>query len=111
MKEDPAVYVAHLLFSRVGMRNIEIVNARTHWISDGSIGIINRPEENFFPKGCEGWVPIAPDVLARNKAVRIADKRRVSCAWTQSDGEAQSRLSTSLEMDQRVDQGPGENQL
>jgi hypothetical protein len=62
--EDPAVYVAHLLFSRLGLRNIEIVNARTHWISDGSIGIINRAEENFFPKGCEGWVPIAPDVLA-----------------------------------------------
>jgi len=61
---DPAVYVAHLLFSRLGLRNIEIVNARTHWISDGSIGIINRPEENFFPKGCEGWVPIAADVLA-----------------------------------------------
>ena len=62
--EDPAVYVAHLLFSRLGLRNIEIINARTHWISDGSIGIINRPEENFFPKGCEGWVPIARDVLA-----------------------------------------------
>jgi hypothetical protein len=62
-RKDPGVYVAHLLFSRVGLRNIEIVNARTHWISDGSIGIINRPEEDFFPKGCEGWVPIAPDVL------------------------------------------------
>ena len=62
--EDPAVYVAHLLFSRLGLRNIEIVNARTHWISDGSIGIINRSEENFFPKGCEGWVPVARDVLA-----------------------------------------------
>ena len=46
--EDPAVYVAHLLFSRLGLRNIEIVNARTHWISDGSIGIINRAAENFF---------------------------------------------------------------
>jgi hypothetical protein len=63
-REDPAVYVAHLLFSRLGLRNIEIVAARTHWVSDGNIGIINRPEENFFPKGCEGWVPIAPDVLA-----------------------------------------------
>jgi Phage integrase family. len=62
-ESDPGTYVAHLLFSRVGLRNIEIVNARTHWISDGSIGIVNRPEEDFFPKGCEGWVPIAPDVL------------------------------------------------
>jgi integrase len=60
---DPGAYVAHLLFSRLGLRNIEIVNARTHWINDGSIGIINRPEEDFFPKGCEGWVPMAPDVL------------------------------------------------
>src|SRR5262249_30835225 len=53
---DPGAYVAHLLFSRLGLRNIEIVNARVHWISDGSIGIVDRPEEDFFPKGCEGWV-------------------------------------------------------
>jgi hypothetical protein len=63
-ESDPGAYVAHLLFSRLGLRNIEIVNARTHWIRGGSIGIIDRPEENFFPKGCEGWVPVAPDVLA-----------------------------------------------
>jgi hypothetical protein len=62
-EKDPAVYVAHLLFSRLGLRNIEIVNARVHWIVDGRIGIINRAEEDFFPKGTEGWVPIAPDVL------------------------------------------------
>jgi hypothetical protein len=62
-ENDPGAYVAHLLFSRVGLRNIEIVNARVHWISDGSIGIVNRPEEDFFSKGSEGWVPIAPDVL------------------------------------------------
>src|SRR5438094_7353627 len=62
-ESDPGAYVAHVLFSRVGLRNIEIVNARVHWISDGSIGIVNRPEEDFFSKGCEGWVPIAPDVL------------------------------------------------
>jgi Phage integrase family. len=62
-KSDPGAYVAHLLFSRLGMRNIEIVNARVHWISDGSIGIVDRPEEDFFSKGCEGWVPMAPDVL------------------------------------------------
>src|SRR5205814_10084074 len=62
-KTDPGAYVAHLLFSHVGLRNIEIVNARVHWISEGSIGIVNRPEEDFFSKGCEGWVPMAPDVL------------------------------------------------
>jgi integrase len=60
---DPGAYVAHLLFSRLGLRNIEIVNARVHWINDSSVGIINRPEEDFFPKGCEGWVPVASDVL------------------------------------------------
>jgi integrase len=62
-ESDPGAYVAHLLFSRIGLRNIEIVNARVHWISDGSIGIVNRPEEDFFSKSCEGWVPVAPDVL------------------------------------------------
>lgn len=66
-EEDPAVYVAHLLFSRLGMRNIEIVSACWHWIVEGSIGIINRPEENFFPKGTQGWVPLATDVLAELK--------------------------------------------
>jgi integrase len=60
---DPAVYVAFLLFSRLGLRNVEIRNARWNWIENGRIGIIQRPEENFYPKGSEGWVPIAPDVL------------------------------------------------
>jgi integrase len=60
---DPAVYVAFLMFSRLGMRNIEIRNARWSWIENGRIGIIERREENFYPKGSEGWVPIAPDVL------------------------------------------------
>jgi integrase len=43
---DPAVYVAFLMFSRLGMRNIEIRNARWSWIENGRIGIIERPEEN-----------------------------------------------------------------
>ena len=60
---DPAVYVAFLMFSRLGLRNIEIRNARWHWIENGRIGIIDRPAEDFYPKGSEGWVPIAPDVL------------------------------------------------
>lgn len=60
---DPAVYVAFLLFSRLGLRNVEIRNARWNWIQNGRIGIIERPEEDFYPKGSEGWVPIAPDVL------------------------------------------------
>jgi hypothetical protein len=63
-ESDPAVYVAHLLFSRLGMRNCEILFARESWIVDGRIGLIRRPTENFKPKGRSGWLPVAPDVLA-----------------------------------------------
>ena len=80
-RDDPGAYVAHLFFSRLGLRNIEIVNARTHWINDGSIGIINRPEEDFFPKGCEGWVPIAPDVL---KEVLVFSRCALTGIWSQA---------------------------
>ena len=41
---DPAVYVAFLMFSRLGLRNVEIRNARWGWIENGRIGIIDRPE-------------------------------------------------------------------
>jgi len=60
---DPAAYVAFLMFSRLGLRNVEIRNARWSWIENGRIGIIECREENFYPKGSEGWVPIASDVL------------------------------------------------
>ena len=61
--DDPAVYVAFLMFSRLGLRNVEIRSARWSWIENGRIGIVDRPAEDFYPKGNEGWVPIAPDVL------------------------------------------------
>jgi len=32
-ESDPGAYAAHLLFSRIGLRNIEIVNARLHLTS------------------------------------------------------------------------------
>ena len=60
---DAAVYVAFLMFSRLGLRNVEIRSARWSWIENGRIWIIERPAENFHPKGSEGSVPIAPDVL------------------------------------------------
>src|SRR5262249_22622305 len=60
---DPAVYVAFLMFSRLGLRNVEIRNAKWSWIENGRIGIIERPSENFCTKGSEGWVPISPDVM------------------------------------------------
>jgi hypothetical protein len=62
-REDPAAYLAHLMFAHWGLRNIEIVNARAHWIVAGRLGIIERPEENFYPKGCEGWIEVAADVV------------------------------------------------
>src|SRR4029453_14966095 len=62
-ESDPAVYVEFLMFSRLGLRNVEIRNARWSWIENGRIGIIERPAENFYPKGSEGWVPISPSVL------------------------------------------------
>jgi hypothetical protein len=62
-ENDPAVYMAFLMFSRLGLRNAEIKSARWGWIENGRIGIIDRPDEDFWPKGSEGWVPIASDVL------------------------------------------------
>jgi integrase len=62
-ESDPAVYMAFLMFSRLGLRNVEIRNARWSWIENARIGIVDRPAEDFWTKGSEGWVPIAPDVL------------------------------------------------
>jgi integrase len=68
-KQSPACYVAHLLFSRLGLRNGEIKAARKSWIVDDPrrgkrLGIIFRPEQGFKPKKkTERWIPIAPCVL------------------------------------------------
>lgn len=62
-QDDPGAYVAHLLFSRAGLRNIEIWNARTWWIATDRIGIISRPAEGFKPKGRSGWVRMGLDVV------------------------------------------------
>jgi integrase len=73
-RADPACYVAFLLFSRLGMRNVEIEAARWDWIERSERGawmaIIERPEEDFSPKGNEGRVPIAADVLAELEEFR-----------------------------------------
>jgi integrase len=55
--------MAFLMFSRLGLRNAEIKRARWSWIENGRIGIVDRPSEDFWPKGSEGWVPIKSDVL------------------------------------------------
>jgi integrase len=73
-RADPACYVAFLLFSRLGMRNVEIEAARWDWIERTERGavmaIIERPEEGFSPKGNEGRVPISADTLAELKEFR-----------------------------------------
>ena len=51
---DPAVCgVLDVLATRPAQRRDP--NARWSWIENGRIGIIERPEENFYPKGSEGW--------------------------------------------------------
>ena len=75
-ERSPAIYVTFLLFSQLGLRNGEIKAARRPWIrrhADGSgeLGVILRPEENYDPKGNEGWVPINARVLAEIE--RIAE--------------------------------------
>lgn len=64
---DPAVYVANLMFAHWGMRDIEIWNARTHWLDrEGAqwrMHIIDRPEEDFWPKGAEGSFEVSEEVV------------------------------------------------
>ncbi len=66
-KDNTALYLTFLLFSRLGMRNVEITAARWSWIEQHGaasyMAIVRRPDENFDPKGSEGLVRIEPDVL------------------------------------------------
>jgi hypothetical protein len=76
--ECPPLYVAHLLYRHLGMRNDEVENSRVEWI-------VRRPGEVFLPDGerreiagymsikrrsywipkrSTGDVPISPDVMA-----------------------------------------------
>ncbi len=48
---DPAVYVAFLMFSRLGLRNIEIRNARWDWIENGRHRNYRAPSREFLPEG------------------------------------------------------------
>jgi integrase len=66
--EDPACYVAFILFSLMGMRNSEIKKARRSWLRRDANGgaildIIDRPEENFFCKGYERHLPVDPEIV------------------------------------------------
>jgi integrase len=69
--DDPACYVAFILFALMGMRNSEIRKARKNWLRPSGSGrsegwvldIIDRPEENFYCKGYERRVPVGSDIV------------------------------------------------
>jgi integrase len=66
--EDPACYVAFILFSLMGMRNSEIKKARKGWLRRNGTGwmldVIDRPEEDFFCKhSTMRNLPVAPEIV------------------------------------------------
>jgi len=69
-KSNPSLYIAHLLFKFLGMRNSEQKAARMAWIERdprgfAKLAVIYRPEEGFKPKAkTERRIAIAPIVLA-----------------------------------------------
>lgn len=73
---EPALYVAHLCYRHLGMRNSEIAAARWGWLerlADGSgrMAIIQRPD--YDPKGSLGRVPVPADVMAEFEGFRPGD--------------------------------------
>jgi integrase len=66
--DDPACYVAFILFAILGMRNSEIRFARKSWLrrtenGGAMLDIINRPEAGFFCKGYERHLPVSPEIV------------------------------------------------
>ncbi len=63
----PDLYAVWLLAWHLAMRAGEMARARWNWIEEIKgrhyMRICRRPDEGYAPKGCEGWVPIHPDVL------------------------------------------------
>lgn len=84
----PALFIAHLLFTRLGMRNSEIEFARRSWLETpnqeeaaaGIAAVLNikvRPNENYIPKA-----------LSRRLAIDAGTLAKIDAAWTQSpDGD------------------------
>jgi integrase len=74
-RENPACYIAHLLFSRLGLRNVEIEAARKSWIEytpelrhQARLAILQRNATAAWdgPKGRqERRVPMTADLLAK----------------------------------------------
>jgi len=77
-ESNPALYLTFLLFSRLGMRNVEILAARLHWIEEFAVNgqprfrmkIVVRPEEGFDPKGNSGSVPMSAELVQEIRALR-----------------------------------------
>ena len=72
----PALYVAHLLFTRLGMRNSEIEFARRSWLEQPNefeaganvaaiLAIKTRPAENYEPKALPRRIAIDAGTLAK----------------------------------------------
>jgi integrase len=74
-KNNPKLYLVHLLFSRLGLRNTEMFAARHTWIEqrDGvnCLGIV--PRADFKPKGRPGYVAIPDDVMIEIAKWKTAD--------------------------------------
>lgn len=62
---NPKLYLVHLLFSRLGLRNVEMFSARYSWIEqrDGVMCLAIVPRSDFKPKGRPGFVAIPDDVM------------------------------------------------
>jgi integrase len=71
---NPRLYIAHLLFKHLGMRNSEICAARKSWIAltpefaprgiAAQLDVKERPDEDFYTKAGERMIPMTADVLA-----------------------------------------------
>lgn len=68
-KENPALYICFLLFSRLGLRNTEQKAMRMSWIDrnpatgNGQLRIIKRPAEQFKPKKSSRTLTIGASLL------------------------------------------------
>jgi integrase len=102
-KLEPRLKRVHLLFSRCGLRNCEIIPSKRKWIEarveNGVvrryIGIVERLNEGFKPKGMPRWVPLDDEVWnelgegdpddflipAKNKTERFNLVMKVYAKW------------------------------
>lgn len=96
--ERPDLYAAFLLVYDLAMRANEAAAARWSWIEQDGPGlvmrIIDRPEEDWKPKGRGGSVPVAPGVLA---ALEEAAVRRAGDAFILPGGSHGARYELAMQ--------------